>query len=59
MAGIAIEESERGPAAAYATRANRAAVRREGLQALQREYEAFVESAFQTLALISDRRITK
>jgi hypothetical protein len=28
---------------------------REGLDALQREYSAFVESSFQTLALISDR----
>ena len=30
---------------------------REGLDALQREYDAFREASFQTLALISDRRI--
>ena len=28
---------------------------REGLDALQREYSAFVESSFQTLALINDQ----
>jgi len=29
---------------------------REGLDALEREYAAFVESSFQTLSLITDRR---
>jgi hypothetical protein len=29
---------------------------REGLDALQREYMAFVESSFKTLALITDQR---
>ena len=29
---------------------------REGLDALQREYDAFVESSFQTLAFISDHQ---
>ena len=29
---------------------------RDGLDALQREYAAFVESSFKTLALISDQR---
>ena len=29
---------------------------REGLDALQREYSAFVESSFKTLALITDQR---
>jgi hypothetical protein len=29
---------------------------REGLDALQREYEAFVESSFQTLAFMTDLR---
>lgn len=28
---------------------------REGLDALQREYSSFVESSFQTLALINDQ----
>jgi len=28
---------------------------REGLDALEREYNAFVEASFQTLALITDR----
>jgi hypothetical protein len=29
---------------------------REGLDALEREYTAFVESSFETLSLITDRR---
>jgi hypothetical protein len=29
---------------------------REGLDALEREYAAFVESSFETLSLISERR---
>jgi hypothetical protein len=29
---------------------------REGLDALEREYAAFVESSFETLSLITDRR---
>lgn len=29
---------------------------REGLDALEREYAAFVESSFQTLSLITDQR---
>jgi hypothetical protein len=30
---------------------------RKGLDELEREYSAFVESSFQTLALITDRRV--
>jgi hypothetical protein len=33
------------------------AAMKEGLEALQREYDAFRESSFQTLALISNMRI--
>jgi hypothetical protein len=29
---------------------------REGLDALQREYQAFVESSFRTLAVIAEKR---
>ena len=32
------------------------AAMKEGLDALQREYEAFVESSFRTLAVITDLR---
>jgi hypothetical protein len=35
------------------------AAMKEGLEALQREYEAFRESSFQTLALITDARIAR
>ena len=32
------------------------AAMRDGLDALQREYDAFVESSFQTLAFLSDHQ---
>ena len=40
-----------------AAKSRMSAAMREGLDALQREYDAFREASFKTLALISDRRI--
>jgi hypothetical protein len=37
-------------------RADKIATFREGLDALQREYQAFVESSFRTLAVIAEKR---
>jgi hypothetical protein len=47
-------DADRAPGTADKVRMTEAM--REGLDALQREYSAFVETSFETLALITDQR---
>jgi hypothetical protein len=51
-----LTRDDQQPAAGSDGKIRMTAAMREGLDALEREYAAFVESSFETLSLINDQR---